>query len=228
MLLRVLHSLHAASHVGRIVMSVDDPEVLLTLDEVRTLVEDGAVFFHTSGISPADSALDYFQMLSPEERLLVTTADHALLTTEMVEHFCAAAANSGTDVAVGVVAASLFRARYPTSKRSFIPLRSDSFCGANLFALCHPRAAAAAAFWSHAGKFRKRPWRLISTFGMMNLLLLATRRLDIEQVVPRASRVIGASVAAVQMPFPECAIDVDTLEDLATASQILAEREARS
>jgi hypothetical protein len=30
----------------------------------------------------------------------------------------------------------------------------------------------------------------------------------------------------VQMPFPECAIDVDTLEDFATATHILREREA--
>ena len=40
---------------------------------------------------------------------------------EMAEYFCTAVAASEADVVVGVVAASLFRARYPESKRSFIP-----------------------------------------------------------------------------------------------------------
>jgi hypothetical protein len=56
--------------------------------------------------------------------------------------------------------------------------------------------------------------------------LLALRRLDLAAALPRASRVIGARAAAVEMPFPECAIDVDNLEDLATATRILTEREA--
>jgi hypothetical protein len=88
-----------------------------------------------------------------------------------------------------------------------------------------PCAAAAAAFWHHAGQFRKRPWRLISTFGLINLVLLALRRLDLAAAIPRVSRVLGASVEVVQMPFAECAIDVDNLKDLETASRILTQRD---
>jgi GTP:adenosylcobinamide-phosphate guanylyltransferase len=224
MLVRVLRTLRAARSISSIVVSTDDPSLIDGLPELRTFMDPSALSYHGSVHSPAASTLDYFEK-HRREPLLVATADHPLLTAEMVDHFCSAAAHSGADVAVGVVAASLFRAHYPTSKRSFIPLRSDSFCGTNLFALLTPQAAVAAAFWTHAGQFRKRPWRLIREFGLINLGLLALRRLDLTSALVRASRVIGARIAVVQMPFPECAIDVDNLEDFATATRILRERE---
>lgn len=227
MLVRVVRCLRAVQSIRRIVVGTDDPDALQSLAEICALSGSGALsFHHTTGRSPSESVLQYFESLSPKESLLVTTADHPLLTTEMVEYFCAAAAASEADVVVGVVPESLFRAHYPESQRSFIPLRGESFCGTNLFALRTPQAAAAVHFWNHAGQFRKRPWRLIGIFGLTNLLSLVLHRLDLAAALPRASRVIGARAAVVQMPFPECAIDVDNLEDLATATRILTKREA--
>jgi 2-phospho-L-lactate guanylyltransferase (CobY/MobA/RfbA family) len=226
MLARVVRSLRLLPSIRRIVVSVDDPAVVNGVAELRALADAGVLGFHLSGRSPSLSALDYFASLPAGEPLLVTTADHPLLTAQMLDHFCSAVENSKADVVVGVVSASLFRAHYPESKRSFIRFRDESFCGANLFALCSPRATAAAAFWAHAGKFRKRPWRLVSTFGPVNLALLVLRRLDLEAALVRASRVMGARIEVVPMPFAECAIDVDSPADLATATRILAAREA--
>jgi molybdopterin-guanine dinucleotide biosynthesis protein A len=225
MLMRVLREVRAVPQINRIAVSIDDPAILDTLSEIRALVENNIVQVHASGPSPAASVLGYFQLLSPQESLIVTTADHPLLTAEMLSYFCTAVTESEADVVAGVMAASVFRQQYPHSKRSFIPLRGESFCGTNLFALCTPQAVSAARFWGHAGQFRKRPWRLISTFGLTNLLLLALKRLDLQAAIPRASRVLGSRVAVVQMPFPECAIDVDNLDDFAMATQILSARE---
>lgn len=226
MIVRVMRSLRAVPRIKHIVISLDDPTILDRLAEMHSLIAAGRLsVHHTQGRSPSESVLQYFTSQAEHEPLIITTADHPLLTSEMAEHFCAAVAASAADVVVGVVAESFFRARYPESKRSFIPLRGESFCGTNLFALRTPRAAAAAAFWHHAGQFRKRPWRLIRTFGWTTLALLALRRLDLSAVIPRVARVLGASVDVVQMPFAECAIDVDNVNDLETASRILVQRE---
>jgi len=227
MLVRVVRCLRVAPHIGRIVVSTDDPAALQSLPEIRALCDTGELSFHlATGRSPAESVLGFFQDLPSGEPLLITTADHPLLTPEMVSHFCSAAARSDADVAAGAVAASLFRAHYPHSKRSFIPARGESYCGTNLFALLTPRAARAVLFWMRAGQFRKRPWRLIRVFGVMTLILAALRRLNVQKGLARVSRIIGARIAIVPMPFPECAIDVDTPDDLATAAHILAAREA--
>ncbi len=224
MVLRVLQSLQRAKSIRRVVVSLDHPAALDHFSEIRTLAEAGFLSFYPSSPSPAESALNYFRN-HPTEPLLVTAADHPLLTASMIDCFCTNAATSGADVAVGVVAASLFYAHYPESRRTFIRLRGDGFCGANLFALCTPRAVLAAQFWVHTGKFRKRPWRLVSTFGLTNLALFALRLADLKAAEARASRVIGARVAAVPMPFAECALDVDTPADLELAARILAQRE---
>lgn len=226
MILRVVRNLRVAHTIGAIVICTDDPSVFHSLEELHSLMNSGALsFYRTSGRSPSASVLQYWEGNGRPTPLLITTADHPLLTSEMIDSFCGEAAARTADVAVGLVAESIFRTRYPDSKRSFIPLREDSYCGANLFALLTPQGAAAARFWNHAGQFRKRPWRLISTFGLTTLLLLALRRLDLTAVLPRAARAIGARAAAIPMPFPECAIDVDNLNDLATVTRILEERE---
>lgn len=226
MILHVVRNLHATRTVGAIVICTDDPNLFDGLAELRALAHSGALsFYRTSGRSPSESVLQYFENNAYPTPLLITTADHPLLTTKMIDYFCSTAATSAADVAIGIVAESIFRQQYPTSKRSFIPLGNDSYCGTNLFALLTPQGTAAVKFWNHAGQFRKRPWRLISTFGLTTLCLLACRRLDLAGALPRASRVIGARAAAVQMPFPECAIDVDTLQDLETVTQILAGRD---
>ncbi|MEW6298092.1 MAG: nucleotidyltransferase family protein [Thermodesulfobacteriota bacterium] len=225
MLVRVVRSVSAAPRVAKIVVSSDDPASLSALPELAALVESGVLGFHHSRRSPAESVVDYVTRLSRGEPLLVTTADHPLLTAEMVDYFCVAAHESGAEVAAGVMAASLFSACYPESRRTFIRLRGEGFCGTNLFSLHTPRAVAAAQFWSHAGQFRKRPWRLVSTFGLSTLALFALRRLDLHAAVARVSQILGVRVAAVRMPFAECAIDVDNEADLALATRILRTRE---
>lgn len=225
MLVRVIRSLRALPRIAKTVISIDDPAPLNDLTELSALVEAGVLSFHQSGCSPAGSVFRYLERLPVGEPLLVATADHPLLTPEMLDYFCVATEKNGAEVTVGVVAASLFCARYPTSKRTFIRLRDDGFCGTNLFAFRGPRAAAAAQFWVHAGQFRKRPWRLVSTFGISALVLFALRRLDLQAAVRRASDRLELRLSAVPMPFAECAIDVDNLDDFTLASRILDERE---
>ena len=78
-----------------------------------------------------------------------------------------------------------------------------------------------------AEAFRKQPWRLALAFGPRALIAFWRRRFDLDTALEQISRVIGARVQAVRMPFAEAAIDVDRAADLALATQILAEREAR-
>lgn len=226
MLLRVVRSLRASRSVGRIVISIDEPSALEGLVELSSPAGSSAVELHASLGSPSASVLDCFERLGPRVPLLLTTADHPLLTAEMIDYFCAAAEASHGDVAVAVVEAAVVRARFPDARRTFIPLRGEHVTGANLFVLRTPGASRAVAFWRRAERHRKQPWRLIAAFGVPTLVRFALRRLDLEAALERASAVMGARVEGVRMPFAECAIDVDRLADLALAEQILAERSA--
>ena len=219
MIVRVLTSLNATRLVYGVAISIDDATVLTDLPEAA-----GATF-HMSQDSPAASVLDYFKVQAGEVPVLVTTADQALLSPSMVEYFYRGAYYTDADIVVGVVTASLFRQHYPQSRRTFLSLADESFCGTNLFLLRTPQAANAVRFWMRAGQFRKRPWRLVSEFGLGNLLRFLFRRLDRQTAITRASQVLEAQVGIVEMPFAEAAIDVDTPQDLVMVEQILAARE---
>jgi GTP:adenosylcobinamide-phosphate guanylyltransferase len=225
MLLRVIRTLRAAPSVATIVVSIDDPSALDAVPELRELVASGELRLRRSDRSPSRSVVAMLESLAEGEPLLVTAADHPLLTPEMVEHFTHACEREGADIYVAVVGASLLRAHYPESTRTYLTMRDDAYSGANLFAFLTPRSKRAAEFWVRAEALRKRPWRIALAFGPRALFLFWRRRLDLEAALERVSEVIGARVRAVRMPFAEAAIDVDRPSDLALATRILAQRE---
>jgi CTP:molybdopterin cytidylyltransferase MocA len=226
MIERVAAAVDAAGPFEMLAVSTDDQDILEAVPTLRRLFSAGKAERSASGASPAASLLAYRESIPSEDGLFVTTADHALLTPEMVREFLAAAESSPADVVVGVVPASVFRRAYPDLPRTFIRFRDEAFSGANLFAFKTADSAAVARFWLRAETNRKRPWRLIGLFGIANLLRFVTGRLDTERAMSEASRILGTSVALVPMAYAESAIDVDRPSDLDVVARILSAREA--
>lgn len=223
MLVRVVRTLKACPCIGRIVVSIDDPTVLAGVPELSAALDDGSLDCHEALDSPSRSVHDVLTGAAAGEPVLVVTADHALLTPEMVEQVVKHA-DGDADLLVALVAATTLRAAYPESRRTYLKFRDDWFSGANLFAFLTPAAATAAEFWVRAERFRKQPWKLVSTFGPISLLLFLTRRLTLDAAFERVSRAIGVRVRAVPMPWAEAAIDVDRPADLELVNRILADR----
>jgi len=221
---RVVECLRDACGPVPVFVSTEDPTLLEATPELRAWSQAGALRRHASGLSPATSVADFLGTATGAGPFLVTTADHALLTAPMVEHFLAEAAASQADLVAAVVEEPLFRVRFPRVRRTFVPLRGGAVTGANLFWFRTREAAGAARFWTRTESMRKRPWRLVSLFGPGALLRFALGRLDLEQALARVSAAMGVRVGAVRMPFAECAIDVDTPADLATAREVAAGR----
>ena len=158
--------------------------------------------------------------------LLITTADHALLAPAIVERFLGDARASGADAVAALTPASVLLAAYPQSRRTFIRFRDGPCSGANLFAILTPEGRRTVAFWSRVEQERKRPWRLVRAFGLWPLASYLCGRLSLDDAMARASAVTGARVAAVRLPIPEAAIDVDKADDLRLVESILRERGA--
>jgi GTP:adenosylcobinamide-phosphate guanylyltransferase len=226
MLLRVLRTLRSSQGVGRLAVSIDDPGAIEDVPEIAALARERDLAIHRSLASPSRSVLDALELFGAGEPVLVTTADHALLRPEIVEHFLAAAEGSRADVLIGLVSRSVIQTRFPESKRTYLSFRDEDYSGANLFAFRTPAARQAAEFWVRAESHRKRPWRLVSVFGPISLLLFLLRRLDLDAALARASRSIGARVEAVRLPFAEAAVDVDKPSDLELVTKLLEEAQS--
>ena len=224
MLLRVIRTLRTSARVSPLTVSIDAPERLDAVPEIATAVKSGDLAVHRSLDSVGHSVLDALERIG-DVPVLATTADHALLTREMLAHFCDAALSSDADLLVGMVSERVIRAAHPDTTRTYFSLRGDRWSGANLFVFRTPRARRAAEFWRRAERHRKQPWKLAGAIGVGTLLRFALRRLDLDAALDHLSHASGATIRAVPLPFAEAAIDVDRPSDLALANRILEARD---
>ena len=224
MVLRVIDALEAAREIKRVILCGPDKSAVDQEQELRFRVDSGKVKWLESQTSPSSSAHHALQSLSDSTLVFVTTADHALLTAEMVDYFCSTARKCNRDVVVGLALHGLVRAKYPETKRTAIQLADGSYCSCNLFGFLTPEARSAAHFWRKVESQRKKTLRVIAGFGWLNLLLYLLKRPSLGEGLDRISQRLGLRAGAVIMPFPEAAVDVDTVSDWELVESIVVNR----
>ena len=219
MIAHVVRSLTQCPSVARILIVAQQPELLVG-PELRQLGQE----FPIEWAAGKDGIAETVEALAGSDAapwpVLVTTADHPLLTPEMVEHFLAR--SEASDASVGVVARDLLAARYPRSRRTWLRFRAGDYTGANLFTARTPRAAEALKVMARAESSRKNQLKLLWHFGPGLALGALTRTMTLGQVVERVGMRLGLKPAAVVLPFAEAGIDVDALEDWRFADRLLS------
>jgi GTP:adenosylcobinamide-phosphate guanylyltransferase len=224
MLERVLMALAACPRVGEVLVALEEPALLAALPAAGALAAQGRLRALPAEASLAGSVLAGLDAAGAP--LLVTTADHALLTPAMVEGFLDQAEDSGADIVAGFVARDRVERAQPTTRRTWLAFRDGAYSGANLFVLGGEAARQGLLWWQAVEGGRKTPWRLARRLGAGFLLAHALGLLTLDQALARAGRRVGLRVTAVRLPMAEAAIDVDKPEDLDLVERILAAREA--
>ena len=156
--------------------------------------------------------------------LMVTTCDHALLTSEMVDYFISSAEASDADFALGLAEKTIIQPSYPKTKRTYLNFADRSVSGCNLFYVKNAQGLEAIRFWQAAQHDRKKPLKLARRLGIGMLAKYASGRLTLEGAFAHASKMLGITARPVLMPFAEAAIDVDKPSDLTLVETILAGR----
>ena len=216
MLTRVVRTLRNSSHIGSILVLAQDTgaiQAAVTAGGGATLVQSG------DGISLSiRKQVEAIGFASP---VLVTTADHPLLTTEMIDEFVR---NASGDVAVAMVERQVMLGQFPDAKRTWLRFSDGAWSGANLFALMSPKSVAALALWAEAEQDRKKAWKLFLHFGLGLALRALTRTIGLRAALGKAGERLGLEAKLVPMSDPVAAIDVDKVSDHILAEKILAER----
>lgn len=210
----VLDTLAGCGSVGRIIVAIEPDAPPIPRHGIERM---------TAARSPSLSALAGFEAAGPP--VLVTTADHPLLTAEMVEALVAGALSSGADVAAAVATRPVVEQAGSAARRTYLKFRDAQISGCNIFALMTPEARAALAFWRTIESERKRPWRIAWAIGPGILAAYLAGLLSSRAAARAVGRAAGCRAALVALPFPDAAHDVDKPEDLAFAERRLAERQ---
>jgi len=220
MLLRVMDALQESLEIDTCIVCGPDKAILEQHQVIASRLDAGLIEWVPHRASPSASAFHVLQNIPPNRRVLVTTADHALLRPDIVNHFCAEARSSGSDLSAALATHEIITTTYPGMRRTVTRLRDGAFCFCNLFAFCSPRARQAAEFYRRVEAQRKKPLRVVSALGWMTVLRFALGRLSLGDLLDRVSQRLQIRVGAVLMPYAEAAVDVDTVSDWHFAQSI--------
>ena len=221
MVQRVLEALSSSRSVRQIYLCGTHRRLFEELGEVARFMNSGRVSWVPSEKTPSRSAFKALALAGGERPVLLTTADHALLTAHMTDFFCTRAQQSGRDLVVGLAGLEILKNAYPASRRTPYKFREGNYCSCNLFGFMNKDSFSAARFWQKVEERRKNPAKIIGGFGWFWALMYITGTLSLSKALARASGVLGCGIGAVIMPFPEAAVDVDSVSDWELADSIL-------
>jgi CTP:molybdopterin cytidylyltransferase MocA len=210
---RVLDTLAAARQIGPHILCGPPQSMIEQEPGLKARIERGEVKWIANHSTPSLSTYHALQSVPHGRPVLVTTADHALLTAEIVEYFCAEARRIGGDVVIGLTLYEGVVSAFPETKRTGIKFKDGVYCGCNLFAFLNPRAHRAARFWRQIEQERKRPLKMMRILGRRTVVRYLLGRISLEEGLERISRKLQIRARAVMLPFPQAAVDVDTADD---------------
>ena len=211
---RVLDALAASRQIDSLFLCGPSKPLIEQEPELKTRLEKGEVKWIASQSTPSLSTYHALQALPDNKPVLVTTADHALLTPQIVDYFCNETLQKKCDVVVGLTLYENVTSAFPETKRTAIKFRDNAYSGCNLFAFLNTHAYRVAKFWCQIEQQRKKPLRMIRILGGWLVIRYLMGRLSLNDGLEYLSNRLGIRAGAVILPFPEAAVDVDTVADL--------------
>jgi CTP:molybdopterin cytidylyltransferase MocA len=213
MLFRVIRALQGSHAVSAIVLCGPPRSIVRQDRQLAQFIESERIEWVDSRETPSTSAAAALTHAAAAFPVLITTADHALLTPDMVDHFCHHARRTSADVLAALASYRQVMQAFPGVRRTATRFRDGPFCSCNLFAVMNARGRKAVEFWRRVERERKTPWKMINQLGWFVVLKYLLGALTLAEGLERTSKMLALRAGAVAMPYPEAAVDVDTPSD---------------
>lgn len=225
MIIRVLDTLAACESINQIILCGPPESLLHHCPELQQRIASGQVTWLANLDSPSRSAERGLSIVPDDTPVLITTADHALLTPAMVQEFLNASRTAAGDAMVGTVTEQAIAAAFPGAKRTIIRLRDGGYRGCNLYAF-RSRGRALVRFWQQAEDLRKNPVKLIArVLGFKTVLSYCFGLLTLQQGVAAVSEKSGVAIQVLVLSDACAGIDVDKVADLQLAESLLSQQQ---
>lgn len=224
MVLRVLDALAASSQIEKNILCGLSRKSIEQQPELKARITEGCLEYMAGQPTPSLSTYHALQSLSDNAPVLVTTADHALLNTSIIDYFCSEVRKATCDVAVGLASHEQVISAFPETRRTAIKFKDGSYCGCNLFAFLNPHSFKAAQFWRQIEKDRKNPLKMMRILGWRAVWRYLNGQMSLDEALGHLSKQLGLRAGAVILPFPEAAVDVDSINDLKFVQSLVAKQ----
>lgn len=224
MVLRVLDALEASRQIGKCILCGPSQQSIAQQPEINARIAEKQLIWMPGQSTPSLSTHHILESLSDAAPVLVTTADHALLSAAIIDYFCAEARQTKCDVAVGLASHAEVMAAFPETRRTAIKFKDGSYCGCNLFGFLNPQSYKAAQFWRQVEKERKNPLKMMRILGWWAVTRYLGGTMSLNDALGYLSKQMGLRAGVVMLPFPEAAVDVDNVDDLKLVQSLVAKQ----
>lgn len=224
MLMHVVEALAASDRVGQIRVVIEEPQVLQTLPTAHDLIKRGRLMAVMARPNLVDSVLAGAD--GAAFPLLITTADNVLLNPGAIAEMLDGCAERSADAAVAFTRKSSVLDAHPEGQRKFYQFSDDSYSNCNTYWLKDRAALAAAETFRSGGQFVKHPMRIVTAFGLTNLVRFRFGIGTLDAAFARFSRRFRMTIAAIILTDGAVAVDVDHARSHAVATEILRRRTA--
>ncbi|MDR4495299.1 MAG: nucleotidyltransferase family protein [Nitrospirales bacterium] len=221
---RVLRATKEAKTIGSRILCGPSWEIVRDDVVLLPMIESAQIGWEEPQQGPSGSVQKFLETHPQSLPLLVTTGDHALLTSEIVDYFVKEASGMEADIVVGLTSYAIVKQAFPLSKRTVLRFGKEEFCGCNLFMFFNPQAIRLVQFWGHLEQDRKRPIRLIGHLGLFMVIRYLFGRITLRKCLNAVGKRFNLRIREVLLPFPQAAVDVDKPEDLHLVEAILSQK----
>ena len=215
MIERVIGAVTASNRASRMTILAQDKAAFahLTSDTIDVYESSGSI---------SQSILDCLQAIDHDWPVMITTADHALLTADMITQFLDKASTQQDDLNAAFVASKTLLSAYPESIRTFLKFSDEWYSGCNMFLLRSVKTYDTLRFWKSIEQDRKNITKMIWKIGPVALLLYLIKRLSLESGIARLGKALGCQARPIVIDIPEACIDVDKPSDISHVEDILS------
>lgn len=148
--------------------------------------------------------------LDPTANLVLSvSSDIPAITAEMVDWLAETASQTDHDVYYNIITRQVMEARYPTSKRSYVRLKTMEVCGGDMNVFRARRVLGQDRLWERIIESRKNALKQAALVGFDTLFLLLIRALTVERAEKTAAKRLGLTARALLCPYAEIGMDVD-------------------
>ncbi|ADQ04869.1 hypothetical protein Calow_1311 [Caldicellulosiruptor owensensis OL] len=214
----VLDAVCSSKHISRrvVVGPVQLKEFLISMYPQVEFVEED-----TSIMKNAKKAIEF---LNDDKKILFLTADLPFITAEAIDHFIEESIKSGADICYPIVEKSINDEKYPQMKRTYGTVKEGTFTGGNAIIITPSVFEKCYSLAEKLVEKRKNPIAMARLIGPTILLLFLTKRLSIQKVEKRVSKVFKVKAKAIISTYPELGQDVDKDSDLMVAKFYLEKK----
>jgi molybdopterin-guanine dinucleotide biosynthesis protein A len=154
---------------------------------------------------------------------LLVTGDIPLITRESMEDFLKQCSPYDLDFYYPIISKETIMAHYPTSKRTYVPLKEGTFTGGNIFIARAEKIEECLPKVEDFIRLRKSFSKMVSKLGITFLLKYVTHQLVVEDLIQRFRVLFGVEARAILTDYAEIGTDLDKVTDLVFFQQQLGQ-----